>query len=336
MDIYIFGAGQYGRALFQYLNMHGVSVRAFLQNGEVIDMRQDAIPIFSFRNAVEFMRDDSVICLAVRDEKVRALAKSRLIVYGISENRIIDCVQFIDENCFSGASNEVCIVCGRQSKFESFGNVTQLTLKHHVIGHGKRSHAVCPHCGCLDRIRWCIYVMAKYTNIFDSSCTVLHFAPERHIENFIRTNEKCSYITADIVQKRAMLQIDITNIPFRDETFDYLIVNHVLEHISNEALAIQELKRVLKPKGMLILSFPICMDIDTYEDANIKSDEDRLQAYGLKDHVRLYGRDFKERLSAYGITIEIKSPKDELEENAISRYGFIRDDILMICKKRET
>jgi ubiquinone/menaquinone biosynthesis C-methylase UbiE len=39
------------------------------------------------------------------------------------------------------------------------------------------------------------------------------------------------------------------HIPFKDSTFDYVSVNHILEHIPDDTAALHELYRVLKKKG---------------------------------------------------------------------------------------
>lgn len=49
------------------------------------------------------------------------------------------------------------------------------------------------------------------------------------------------------------------NLPFKDETFDVVISNHVIEHVGDTAsqlLHLQELRRVLKPDGRGYLSVP--------------------------------------------------------------------------------
>lgn len=99
----------------------------------------------------------------------------------------------------------------------------------------------------------------------------------------------------DIVWGQAMHQIDILDIPYRNNFFDYVIINHVLEHITDIKKAISEVKRVLKPNGKLILSFPICTDMDTLELPEPLTDNERLEIYGQKDHVRLFGRDYLEK-----------------------------------------
>ena len=112
-----------------------------------------------------------------------------------------------------------------------------------------------------------------------------------------------------------------------------MIANHVLEHIVDDGKAIRELKRVLKPDGEIILSFPICPDKDTYEDISIQSPEARLKAYGQEDHVRLYGRDYRERIERYGLNVSVYTPLEQCNEETIGRFGFIKDDIVMMCTK---
>ena len=65
------------------------------------------------------------------------------------------------------------------------------------------------------------------------------------------------YITADIEAGRADRVEDITHISFPDKYFDYIIYNHVLEHIKDEKAAFMELKRCIKTDGKVVFSVPI-------------------------------------------------------------------------------
>lgn len=58
-----------------------------------------------------------------------------------------------------------------------------------------------------------------------------------------------------------VIQGDGTLLPFRDNTFDWLLCSEVLEHIPNREDMISEFARVLKPAGNLILTTPnrICL-----------------------------------------------------------------------------
>ena len=117
------------------------------------------------------------------------------------------------------------------------------------------------------------------------------------------------------------------------KNFNYVIINHVMEHVE-EQQAISELKRVLTTDGKLIMSFPVCIDNETtIEDSAIVTDEDRIREYGQKDHIRLYGMDYKDRMEKYGLDVDIYSPKDFFSDQEIEYYGFIENDIMLICRK---
>ena len=228
-----------------------------------------------------------------------------------------------------------CIICGNKvDKFNPGGIGVELFSKHHIIGGGYRENCVCPKCGIIDRERWLYYVIKNKTNIATTSGRILHFAPEQTIINYIKQNTNIDYYTCDIQVGRAMHIVDITDIQFKNNTFDYIIFNHVMEHIPNEKKAIREIKRVLKKNGVLIFSFPICLDMKTQEDKKIQSSEDRLRLYGQEDHVRLYGYDYIKRYRKYGLNLNVYSPQDEFTDQEIEKYGFIKDDVIIIATKK--
>ncbi|MBD5523528.1 MAG: class I SAM-dependent methyltransferase [Lachnospiraceae bacterium] len=202
-----------------------------------------------------------------------------------------------------------------------------------ILLGGHRNNCICPCCGAWDRERWLYYVLQNKTDISQMSGRILHFAPEKGIINYIKKNERIDYYTADIVSGRAMHVTDITDIQYREGTFDYVISNHVLEHIVDEKKAVNEIKRVLKKNGKWIFSFPICTDITTYEDPAIVSYEARLAAYGQSDHVRLYGYDYKTRFEKYGFELQVFSPEKEIDTICIKKYGFIKDDVIIVATK---
>ena len=239
---------------------------------------------------------------------------------------------------FSRKRDKYCIICGHKvGRFYPYGVSDEIFTRHHIIGGGRRENCICPYCGNVDRNRWQYYVIKNFTGLTtEAGISVLHFAPEPSNSELIKSNPNCTYITADIVPGRADYSADMTNLhQFRDGEFDYVIANHVLEHIQDEAKAFSELKRVLKPNGKLIISFPICTDILTYEDASITTEEGRLKAFGQEDHVRLYGTDFKERIENYGFDVKVYRPEGELSPEAIEKYALIKDDVMMVCSVRE-
>jgi len=136
-----------------------------------------------------------------------------------------------------------------------------------------------------------------YTNLFDKSFkNMLHIAPEECLGKKFKEHLKEGYISIDQDRKRAMFYMDITNIQFKDETFEAIYCSHVLEHITNDSLAISEMARVLRKDGFALISVPISNKKKTYEDFSIRTLEGRKKAFGQNDHVRVYGKDFIQRL----------------------------------------
>ena len=65
-------------------------------------------------------------------------------------------------------------------------------------------------------------------------------------------NEAKELIKSLGIQNVELKQADIYDLPFKDETFDSVIICFVLEHLQNPLQALRELKRVLKKGGTMI------------------------------------------------------------------------------------
>jgi ubiquinone/menaquinone biosynthesis C-methylase UbiE len=142
------------------------------------------------------------------------------------------------------------------------------------------------------------------------------------------------YITADIESPLAKVKMDIHAIPFEANTFDTAFCNHVMEHVDNDIQAMRELHRVLKPGGWAIIQSP--MDVTretTLEDPAITSEADREKYYWQKDHVRLYGQDYKQRLEQAGFQVKADSFVQELDKQLVERYALPAGEIIYFCKK---
>jgi SAM-dependent methyltransferase len=57
-------------------------------------------------------------------------------------------------------------------------------------------------------------------------------------------------------EARCVFMADVTNYPTNDDLFDVIFFNHVLEHIADDLTALREVRRILKPGGLLILGVP--------------------------------------------------------------------------------
>ena len=131
-----------------------------------------------------------------------------------------------------------------------------------------------------------------------------------------------------------MLMIDITNIQFKESIFDYVLCSHVLEHIPDDIQAMKEVLRILKPEGMAVFQVPVLRE-KTFEDPSITNPHERLKLFGQTDHVRIYGKDIKDRLIKAGFIVDIVRYGENLGENAVVRYGLDPTEELYICKKKQ-
>ena len=163
---------------------------------------------------------------------------------------------------------------------------------------------------------------------------MLHIAPEQIFYKKFKNNLNWNYKTFDLKSPLADIKGDITNLSFKNNTFDLIICNHVLEHIADDKSAMSEIYRVLKKDGMGILQVPIDNNLEkTYEDSSIVSKKDRTKHFGQYDHVRVYGRDYKDRLENIGFIVNFINYTDEIENNLISKYGLIKGELIPVVRK---
>ena len=216
-----------------------------------------------------------------------------------------------------------CPICKMPSKkFRKFGIVP-------------REDAQCTYCGALERHRLVWVYLEKMTDIFNGYAKkVLHVAPEPSFERLLKKRLKGGYITADLNDPNAMIKMDITNIPYPDDTFDVVYCSHVLEHVPDDRRAIRELYRVLKTNGWALILAPITAE-KTIEDLSITDPNIRLKRFGQEDHVRRYGPDFLERLEEVGFFVKVIHPSQFLSSKQILRMGITKSaGEIYYCTKR--
>lgn len=128
--------------------------------------------------------------------------------------------------------------------------------------------------------------------------------------------------------------VDLQNLPFKNDTYDFFICSHVLEHVADDRKAIGELYRITKPGGSGLLMAPICMDIDqTIEDPLIESESERWRLFGQNDHVRLYSHnDYVARIEEAGFSLR-QMTRDDFGEDVFRRLGLQSTSILYVVSK---
>jgi hypothetical protein len=215
-----------------------------------------------------------------------------------------------------GRAPRQCPVCGYHGMFAPHGNPP-------------RMDACCPSCGLLERHRL-IHLFCERTTPFAKADRILHFAPERQLKSYLAAKVG-TYETADLKDDPTLthpgLNIENTGLP--DSQYDWIICNHVLEHV-NDAKALAEFHRMLKPGAHALITIPVAEGMPhTFEDATINTPEARLLHYGQADHVRYFSRDVRDRIRAAGFELTEFNP----DWPDVAIYSLSRDSTIFIATK---
>lgn len=214
-----------------------------------------------------------------------------------------------------GSYPRECPICGYMGYFYGYGYPFVCDV-------------VCPNCNSLERQRF--LVLTDRREKFFAGKDVLHFAPELSIRRYLETQGLRSYKTADLFANNVDLKLDIENIAQPDAMFDVVLCSHVLEHVDDRK-ALSELRRILRPGGLLIAMFPIIEGWNvTYENSAVSEPGDRLLHFGQHDHVRFFGRDARDKFKTAGFVLtEITA-----EEPDVLRYGLMRGEKIFLAQVR--
>ncbi len=202
-------------------------------------------------------------------------------------------------------------------------------------GYGKqRENVLSPSTLSLERHRLLWLYLKRETDFFTTTSKVLHFAPEQAFYKRFRELQHLEYTTTDLNSPLADIKADICNLPFGDNEYDIIFCNHVLEHIADDTKAMQELFRVLKPGGMAILQIPQDLDrATTFEDDSITDPQERAKIFGQYDHVRVYGRDYFEKLRSIGFKVDEVNYTQKLSKEEVTQFCLAPGEILPVCYK---
>ena len=200
----------------------------------------------------------------------------------------------------------------------------------------QRNNVLSPSTLSLERHRLLWLYLNEQTDFFTSKekKKVLHFAPEQAFYKLFRNQKNIDYTTTDLFSPLADVKADICNLPFEDNQYDVILCNHVLEHIPDDTKAMQELYRVLKPGGMAILQIP--QDLSravTFADDTITDQKERAKIFGQYDHVRIYGRDYFDKLRSIGFKVIEEDYTNKIAPELVEKYCLAKGEVIPVCFK---
>ncbi|WP_350292978.1 methyltransferase domain-containing protein [uncultured Croceitalea sp.] len=197
-----------------------------------------------------------------------------------------------------------------------------------------REGVLSPSTLSLERHRLLWLYLQNETSFFKDNFKLLHFAPEQAFHKRFKKLKNIEYTTTDLNSPIADVKADICDLPFDDNSYDVILCNHVLEHIPNDTKAMEELYRVLKPGGWGIFQIPQDLKRDkTFEDDSITDKKERAKIFGQYDHVRIYGRDYFNKLRNVGFTVEEIDYTSVLSIDEVNKYRLAKGEITPLVKK---
>jgi SAM-dependent methyltransferase len=235
-----------------------------------------------------------------------------------------------------------CVLCGHDVwRFLPYkgGSRARPALLQQLDGVGSDvDNFSCPRCAGHDRERHLLMYMKAIgllSNLRDK--TVVHFAPETRLSRHIVAAAPARYVRCDLYPVAPNIQrVDMLEMEFASGSVDFLIANHVLEHVADDRRALAEIHRVLKVRGYAILQTPYSGKLHrTWEDPGIADEAARLQAYGQADHVRLYGRDIFERIVSAGFKSCVRQHAELLADVNATRFGINSREPFFLFQRRQ-
>lgn len=203
-------------------------------------------------------------------------------------------------------------------------------------GYGNvRPNVLSPSTLSLERHRLLWLYLKNETDLFTRSQSLLHVAPEQCFYKLFKNHKSIDYTTTDLLSPLADVKADICHLPFADNSYDFILCNHVLEHIPDDFKAMQELYRILKPNGIAILQIPLENDRKTtFEDNTITDREERARIFGQYDHVRVYGMDYFDRLKTTGFTkVTAVDYTATMDSKTIDLYRLASGELIPVVMK---
>jgi glycosyltransferase involved in cell wall biosynthesis/SAM-dependent methyltransferase len=159
-----------------------------------------------------------------------------------------------------------CAVCGVMSSFNTSFMYAYETSEDGQPIPNWREHLDCETCGFSNKIRAAMHVffgwikpkITKSVYITEQTTPLFRWLKAK-LGNVVGSE----YLGNEVplgAELNGLRNEDLTRLTFADESFDYILSFDVLEHVSDDIAALQQIYRSLKPGGTFLFSAPFSKD----------------------------------------------------------------------------
>jgi SAM-dependent methyltransferase len=201
----------------------------------------------SYGSGDEFMAIRRELAIKIKDRRERELA---LAEYG-------------EKIAYPGQ----CTICGRDVTFSCDWDVFR-TLPDGRKEPSWRERLVCSSCGLSNRLRASLHQMLDAGGLNENSAVYLteqttpfYSFVKGYCKNVVGSEYLRDGTARGSKNWRFIRHEDITNLTFKDATFDIIGCFEVMEHVPDYKAGLNEMCRVLKPGGHLVATFPFRSDL---------------------------------------------------------------------------
>jgi len=261
--------------------------------------------------------------------------------------RLKDKIKRCIYHSWQGEKKHFCPVCNcKLSRFNRISDCLVEQLDNHSFIHSifqfetlNFLNYTCPNCGSSDRARLYVLYFKKNNHLFRSNTgsvfRFLDIAPDPGLSHWIKGNLKVNYRSADLLNQTADDRVDITDLNiYPDNSFDFVLCSHVLEHVDDDVKAISEIHRVLQSGSKAIVMVPILLNLESdFENPDFRSDSERWKYFGQNDHVRLYSKQgFIDKLTNSGFTV-YQFGVEYFGSEVLKLHGINEKSVLYVAEK---
>lgn len=234
-----------------------------------------------------------------------------------------------------------CRVCGsRIRRLYDSGYDFAVLERLQVVGGMKRPADRCPVCHATARERLIWFYLSGADGggpRLNPAARIAHFAPEKGLTKVLRGDPSrysaFDYAPGRYRHLRDVHRADLSQLEVADGSFDFVMANHVIEHVPDHVRALAEIRRVLRSGGFAILQVPISLTIPATLTAPLDATPPEREAMlGQHDHLRLFNEaDYVASLEAAGFAVERYHAFDAAGAEA-KRWQLDPLETLFICR----